>query len=152
WSRRLGAMRGAAAVAARFMEEVDQTALKATIEELMKDKAVACGEIWSAVSASEFPVSEEERLRGGDRKIKACLYVETLRVEDASRIAGILSGRFPSAAAGAYRLLCEVRSAGASSLRPPRPALGAQRVERNESFRRFEMPERPAVAGAEALR
>jgi hypothetical protein len=108
---RLGAMRGAAAVAARFMEEVDQTALKATIEELMKDKAVACGEIWSAVSASEFPVSEEERLRGGDRKIKACLYVETLRVEDASRIAGILSGRFPSAAVGAYRLLCEVRPA-----------------------------------------
>ena len=62
-------------------------------------------------SASEFPVSEEERLRGGDHKIEACLYVETLRVEDAEQIAGILSGRFPSAAVGAYRLLCEVRPA-----------------------------------------
>ena len=39
-------------------------------EKLMKERAVACGEIWSAVSASEFPVSEEERLRGGDRKIE----------------------------------------------------------------------------------
>jgi hypothetical protein len=108
---RLGAMRGAAAVAARFMEQVDHAALKATIEELMKDRAVACGEIWSAVSANEFPVSEEERLRGGDRKIKACLYVEALRVEDAEKIARVLSIRFPQASAGVYRLLCEIRPA-----------------------------------------
>jgi hypothetical protein len=107
---RLGAMRGAAAVAVRFMERVDLPALKAAIEELVKDKAVACGEIWSAASASEFPVSEEERLRGGDKKIEACLYVETLRIEDAEKIGGGLSQKFPSAAVGVYRLLCEIRS------------------------------------------
>jgi hypothetical protein len=106
---RLGAMCGAAAVAVRFAEEVDQNALKATIEELIKDKAVACAEIWSAVSVSEFPVSEEERLRGGDKKIAGCLYVETLRVEDAEKIAGLLSRQFPAATVGAYRLLCEIR-------------------------------------------
>jgi hypothetical protein len=75
---RLGAIRGAAAVAVRYDEQPDERALQTTIERLMQDKAVACGEIWSAVSAREFPVSEEERLRGGDRKIEACLLIDTL--------------------------------------------------------------------------
>ena len=69
------------------------------------------GEIWTAVDASTIPVSEEERLRGGDRKIEACLYVETLRVTEAEKIAGALSETFPAAATGVYRLLCEVRPA-----------------------------------------
>src|SRR3954462_5540535 len=43
---RLGAMRGAAAVALRFTEKVDHEALKNTLENLVVDKAVACGEIW----------------------------------------------------------------------------------------------------------
>jgi hypothetical protein len=106
---RLGTMRGAAAVAVRFTARADQQTLKATIEQLIKDKAVACAEIWTAVRASEFPVSEEERLRGGDKKIEACHYVETLRVEDAEKIAGMLSRQFSSATVGAYRLLCEIR-------------------------------------------
>jgi hypothetical protein len=42
----------------------------------------------------EFPVSMEERLRGGDRKIEACLLVETLRVPDAEKIAGALASEF----------------------------------------------------------
>ena len=106
---RLGSMRGAAAVAVRFMEQTDPAALQAEAEELIKDRAVACAEIWSAVSANEFPVSEEERLRGGDRKIVACLYVEVLRLEDAEKLGGRLSKKFPSAAVGVYRLLCEIR-------------------------------------------
>jgi hypothetical protein len=107
---RLGAMRGAAAITLRFMERVDQNALRTAAEQLMKDKAVACAEIWSAADAATIPVSEEERLRGGDRRIEACLYVETLREEDAGKIAGTLSGQFSSAAAGVYRLLCEIRA------------------------------------------
>jgi hypothetical protein len=106
---RLGAMRGAAAVAVRFTDEVDQNALKTTLERLVLDKAVACGEIWTAVDATTIPVSEEERLRGGDRKIEACLYVETLRATEAEKIAGALSEKFPAAAVGVYRLLCEIR-------------------------------------------
>jgi hypothetical protein len=106
---RRGAMRGAAAVAVRFGERPDESALKATIETLMQDQAVACGEIWSAASPREFPVSEEERLRGGDRRIEACLLVETLRVGDAEKIAATLASRFPRTAIGVYRLLCEIR-------------------------------------------
>jgi hypothetical protein len=108
---RLGAMRGAAAIAVRFTEKVDQSALKTTLENLVEDKAVACGEIWTAVDASTIPVSEEERLRGGDRRIESCLYVETLREREAVALSATLSNRFPAAATGVYRLLCEIRPA-----------------------------------------
>jgi hypothetical protein len=106
---RLGVMRGAAAVTVRFGESPDQSALKDTIETLVQDAAVACGEIWSAARSHGFPVSEEERLRGGDRKVEACLLVETLRVRDAENVAATLASRFPQAAVGVYRLLCEIR-------------------------------------------
>ena len=99
---RLGTMRGSAAVAVRFMEQADQSALKTIAVELAKDRAVACAEIWSAVDASTIPVSEEERLRGGDRKIEACLYVETLRIEKAENMAGALAAQFPSASIACF--------------------------------------------------
>jgi hypothetical protein len=106
---RLGAMRGAAVVTVRFGERPDESVLRATIETLAQDKAVAGGEIWSAAGAREFPVSEEERLRGGDRKIEACLLIETLRMPDAEKIAAALASEFPRTAIGVYRLLCEIR-------------------------------------------
>jgi hypothetical protein len=52
----------------------------------------------------------EERLRGGDRKIEACLVVETLRLPDAEKIAVALAAAFPDAAIGVYRLLCDIRA------------------------------------------
>jgi hypothetical protein len=107
---RLGTMRGSAAIAVRFIGRIDLNAVRAAVEELVQDSAVACAEVWSAADASTIPVSEEERLRGGDGKIEACLYTETLRAEDATKIAAMLSGRFPSATVGVYRLLCEIRS------------------------------------------
>jgi hypothetical protein len=105
---RIGTMRGAVAVAARFGERPDEDALKATLENLLQDRGIACGEIWSAWSAGKLPISEEERLRGGDRSMEGCLLVETLRVQDAERVAGMLSTRLPAAAIGVYRLLCEI--------------------------------------------
>jgi hypothetical protein len=109
-SLRLGRMRGAIAVTARFAKTPDEDALKARLETLLQDKGVACGEIWRAASADQLPLSEEERLRGGDRRIEACLMVETLRVQDADRIAAVLSTQFREATIGVYRLLCEIRS------------------------------------------
>jgi hypothetical protein len=106
---RLGAMRGAAAVTLRFDQRPE--GLGATLEDLLRDKAVACGEIWSAVGADEMVVSEEERLRGGDQKIAACLFVETLRAADAEAVAAALAARYPRAVPGVYRLLCEIRPA-----------------------------------------
>jgi hypothetical protein len=109
-SFRLGSMRGAVAVAARFGTPPDENALKATLEMLVQDKAVACGEIWSAVRQDDALSSEEERLRGGDRRIDACLLVETLRVPDAERVASALSSQFAAARIGIYRLLCEIKA------------------------------------------
>jgi len=106
---RLGAMRGTGVVTVRFDERPAETALKATIERLMRDKAVACGEVWRAADPLQFPVSLEERLRGGDRKIETCLLVETLRVPEAERVSAALANEFPGTEIGVYRLLCEIR-------------------------------------------
>src|SRR3984957_1551269 len=76
---RRGTMRGTSVVTVRFGELQAEATLQATIERLMQDNAVACGEIWQAADPLEFPVSLEERLRGGDRQIAACLLVEALR-------------------------------------------------------------------------
>ncbi len=58
---RLGALRGTGVVTVRFGERPVETALQTAIETLMRDKAVACGEIWQAADARKFPVSMEER-------------------------------------------------------------------------------------------
>ena len=60
------------------------------------------------VDPLEFPVSAEERLRGGDRKLDTCLLVETLRVSDAEKIARALANDFYGANIGVYRFLCEI--------------------------------------------
>ena len=109
---RRGALRGIGVVTVRFAQRPDETLLQATIERLIRDPAVACGEIWLAADKREFPVSMEERLRGGDRKIEACLVVETLRLPDAEKIAVSLAAIFPKAEIAVYRLLCDIRADG----------------------------------------
>jgi hypothetical protein len=108
---RAGQMRGVVVVAARFAAAADHGALQGAIATMMQDKAVASGEVWTAVDPKEFPVNEEERLRGGDQKIGACLIVETLRLADAERHAADVARQFPQAVVGVYRVLCEIRPA-----------------------------------------
>ena len=109
---RLGTMRGTGVVTVRLGERPAETALKAAIEPLMRDKAVACSEIWQAADPLEFPVSTEERLRGGDRKIETCLLVETLRISEAEKIAAKLANEFRKAEVAVYRVLCEAMPDG----------------------------------------
>jgi hypothetical protein len=113
---RLGAMRGTGVVTVRFGERPAEAALKTVIESLMRDKAVACGEIWQAADPLQFPVSLEERLRGGDRKLETCLLVETLRIPEAEKIAAALANEFPRADIGVYRLLCEIKANSLSGM------------------------------------
>ena len=94
---RRGAFRGAYAVTARFNETPDIGALTATLEELVQDTNIAGGEIWIALDPAGMPVSMEEKLRGGDKKIKACLMVDTLRQSDAEKLGERLSKQFPGA-------------------------------------------------------
>ncbi|HZT25491.1 MAG TPA: hypothetical protein VFA57_07290 [Pseudolabrys sp.] len=105
---RRGAFRGAYAVTVRFNEAPDEAALKAALEALVIDPAVAGGEIWIALDGKGMPVSEEERLRGGDKKIAACLMVDTLRQGDAETIGAELGRDFPQGDVGVFRVLCQI--------------------------------------------
>lgn len=105
---RRGAFRGAYAVTARFNEAPDAGALTATLDDLVRDTSVAGGEIWIAPDSAGMPVSMEEKLRGGDKKIKGCLMVDTLRQSDAETLGARLSRQFPGAELGLFRVLCQL--------------------------------------------
>jgi hypothetical protein len=112
---RLGAMRGAAAVTVRLADSSLEVELRTAAEQLIRDKAVACCEIWQAVDPREFSVSAEERLRGGDRRIETCLLVETLRVPEAEKVAQAFANDFRGANIGVYRFLCDIAASEPSS-------------------------------------
>jgi hypothetical protein len=109
---RRGGFRGAYAVTARFDVAPDMSALTALAESLVQDAAVASCEIWSAVDPAGQPVSMEEKLRGGDKKIKACLMVDTLRQADAEKLGERLSQQFAGAEVGVFRVLCQLGQGG----------------------------------------
>ena len=105
---RRGGFRGAYAVTARFNEQPDTAALTRLAETLPQDPAVAACEVWTAVDPAGQSVSMEEKLRGGDKKIKACLMVDTLRQADAEKLAERLSKQFAGAEIGVFRVLCQL--------------------------------------------
>ena len=105
---RRGAFRGAYAVTARFNDEPDMERLTTLIGELVRDPAIASGEIWRAAGPAGQPVSMEEKLRGGDKKIKACLMIDTLRQSDAEKLGARLSREFATAEVGVFRVLCQL--------------------------------------------
>jgi hypothetical protein len=73
-------------------------------------EGVARCEYWVAAETGRGAAAEEA-LRGPDRKIAACLLIETLRPSDAERVSGQLAAACGDRAAiGVYRLLCELRS------------------------------------------
>ena len=104
---RRGDFRGSYAVTVRFNEAAHEAALKARMEELVQDTAVASAELWVAAEAGG-PVSMEEKLRGGDKKIKACLMIDTLRQAPAEALGGLMAKEFPQADVGVYRVLCQL--------------------------------------------
>ena len=106
---RRGAFRGSYVVTARyFTAEPDIDALTAKLDDLVKDTAIASAEIWKAIDGAGMPVLQEERLRGGDKKIKGALVVDTLRQADAVTLAERMSRELSGADVGLYRVLCSV--------------------------------------------
>jgi hypothetical protein len=108
---RTGSWRGGFTVTARFASPHDAAALTAALNELAKDETVA-GEVWSS---AETPgaVAEEEKLRGGDRKIAQCLLVDTLDQRKAEQIAQRLKQAFPAAEVGVFRVIAHLGDASA---------------------------------------
>ena len=105
---RRGGFRGAFAVTVRFNAPPDEGALKVTLDALVAEPAVASGEIWIALDPKGMPVSQEEKLRGGDKKIAACLMIDTLRQGDAEKIGTDLAKKFPGTEVGVFRVLCQL--------------------------------------------
>jgi hypothetical protein len=105
---RCGGFRGAYAVTVRFNDAPDIGRLKSLLEILVQDPTAAAGEIWTAVDSAGQPVSMEEKLRGGDKKIKACLMVDTLRQDDAEKLGEGLTKQFAGADVGVFRVLCQL--------------------------------------------
>lgn len=105
---RRGGFRGACAVTVRFDNAPDAAALTPLMDDLVRDPAVASAELWIAADAAGQPVSMEEKLRGGDRKIKGCLMIDTLRQGPAEVFGGRMASHFPAAEVGVLRVLCEI--------------------------------------------
>jgi hypothetical protein len=105
---RRGHFRGAFAVAARFDQTPDETALSGMLEKLVADTAVAGGEIWLALDAAGMPVSMEEKLRGGDKKIAGALLIDALYEEGARAVGAQLAKQFPHADICVCRVLCQI--------------------------------------------
>ena len=105
---RRGGFRGAYTVTVRFNETPDPPLLSGLLATLVQDPAVAGGEIWIALDPAGMPVSMEEKLRGGDRKIKGCLMVDTLRQTNAEVLGARLAKQFAGADVGVFRVLCQL--------------------------------------------
>jgi hypothetical protein len=105
---RRGAFRGAYAVIARFNYSPDLGAMKQLAESLAGDPAIAACEIREAVDPAGQPVSMAEKLRGCDKKIKACLMVDTLYQADAEKTGALLTRQFPGSDVGVFRVLCQL--------------------------------------------
>ena len=105
---RRGGFRGAFTVTARFSRPPDEAVLSGVLEKLTADTAVAGGEIWIALDPAGMPVSMEEKLRGGDKKIAGALMIDTLYQDDAETVGAQLAKQFPDADVGVFRVLCQI--------------------------------------------
>jgi hypothetical protein len=105
---RRGGFRGAYVAAVRFAAPPDEAVLNKQLDALVDDPAVASGEIWIALDPAGMPVSMEEKLRGGDRKIAACLMIDTLRQDAAEKIGADLAKKFSGTEVGVFRVLCQL--------------------------------------------
>ncbi len=105
---RRGSMRGAYAVTVRFNDRPDEKALASLLDELLADTNIASGELWMATEAAGQPVSLEEKIRGGDKKIRGALMIDTLRQADAEALGARLAKQFPSGETGVFRVLCQL--------------------------------------------
>jgi len=105
---RRGGFRGAYAVTVRFNAAPDEAAVKAALDAMTADSKAAGGEIWIALDPKGMPVSGEEKLRGGDKKIAGCLMIDTLRQSDAEAVGTDMARKFPGADVGVFRVLCQL--------------------------------------------
>ena len=105
---RRGKFRGAFAVTARFNQGPDESRLSQAVDKLAADTSIASAEIWIALDPAGMPVSKEEQLRGGDKKIAGALMIDTLYADRAKAVGDQLAKEFPAADIGVFQVLCQI--------------------------------------------
>lgn len=105
----IGSKRGAFATTLQLNRLPERDDLLKWAEAKSRISLIARIEGWAAVDVTQSP-STEEQLRGGDDRIRACLFVETLREEDCHLVKDELAEMFGVAAdrAASFHLLCEL--------------------------------------------
>ncbi|WP_425403164.1 hypothetical protein [Hwanghaeella sp.] len=107
-ARREGGLRGAFAIAVRLNSAEGA-------DDVLNDPEILARtirrELWVSAEAGNEQTAEE-KLRGGDEKIAACIMVETLRQADAEAVLSRLNNLVGSNAQSGevYRFLCELES------------------------------------------
>lgn len=106
--RREGDIRGAVAIAVKLNSP--DGAEKALDDPEIQSRSIH-REIWVSAEAGTTQ-TEEEKMRGGDEKIVACIMVETLRQPDADAVLSRLKTLMGSTVQSGetYRFLCELTS------------------------------------------
>jgi len=110
-SRVEGRYRGGYALTFRFEATApSQQIVDEVFAELGPQRSVARVEWWQAAGGGKS-LSTEEKIRGGDRSITACLLVEALRERDVTALQQQVSRHLDANAsrAGVYQLLCDVQ-------------------------------------------
>ncbi|WP_417517593.1 hypothetical protein [Minwuia sp.] len=83
--------------------------LVAQARALGADDGIARIAVWQRAAEGDGTGSVEQDIRGRDAQIDACLCVETLRIEDAERVARALTpGEMTAEPPEIFRLLCEL--------------------------------------------
>ena len=100
-----GSGHGAYATTARFSALPSADA----VEEIAALKECTRLEVWRAADTNPPPKSAEEKLRGGDTSIEACLVAHSLRRKDAGRMEAAIRQLGGSQDTASYQFLCELR-------------------------------------------
>ena len=102
-----GQVFGSTALTIQIPETRPKEAMLNIIENDKNPSGVARIENWTANTSFDTNVMTEEGIRGPDKKISSCLFIETLRKEYAVSIAEKFQRQFCDMTINVYDLLCE---------------------------------------------
>ena len=102
-----GQVFGSTALTIQIPETRPKEAMLNIIENDKNPSGVARIENWTANASFDTNVMTEEGIRGPDKKISSCLFIETLRKEHAVSIAEKFQRQFRDMTINVYDLLCE---------------------------------------------
>ena len=102
-----GQVFGSTALTIQMSETRSKETMLSILEIDKNPSRIARIENWTANTAFDTNVMAEESIRGPDKKIASCLFIETLRREHAVNIAEKFREQFHDMTINVYDLLCE---------------------------------------------